>query len=79
LKEQLEYESRRILFKEKERIHINENTVRLLDPKNVLKRGYSLTLKEGAIVKTAKQLNPEDEIETRFADGSVKSKITKGR
>jgi exodeoxyribonuclease VII large subunit len=79
LKEQLEYELRRILFKEKERIHINENTTRLLDPKNVLKRGYSLTLKEGEIVKTAKQLNPNDEIETRFADGSVKSKITKNR
>lgn len=72
-------ESKRIIFKEQEKIHINENTVRLLDPKNVLKRGYSLTLKEGEIVKNTKQLGLNDEIETRFADGSVTSKITKKR
>ncbi len=67
---------RRLLI-EQEKIHINENTVRLLDPKNVLKRGYSLTLKNGWIVKSVKQLSPDDEIETRFADGKVKSIIVK--
>lgn len=69
-------ESKRIIFREKEKIHINENTVRLLNPENILKRGYSLTLKDGVIVKSAAELNVDEEIETRFADGKIKSKIT---
>lgn len=63
------------LAAEKGRIHLNENTLRLTDPENVLKRGYTLTLKEGVIVKSAKQLDVNEQIETRFADGKVKSKI----
>lgn len=66
-----------LLSKETERLHLNENSVRLLDPEKVLKRGYTLSMKDGKIVKSAKQLVADDEMETRFADGSVKSKITK--
>ena len=69
--------SRKMIFKEQEKIHINENSVRLLNPENILKRGYSLTLKDGEIVKSAAQLNVNDELETRFVDGKVKSKIIK--
>ena len=70
-------ESKRMILREQEKIHLNENTVRLLNPENVLKRGYTLTLKEGKIVKSAAQLNLNEELETRFADGNVKSKIIK--
>ena len=63
------------LYKEKERLHFNENAVRLLNPENVLKRGYTLTLKEGKIVKSVAQLSVNEEITTQFAVGSVKSKI----
>ncbi len=69
--------SRKMIFREEEKIHINENSVRLLNPENILKRGYSLTLKNGEILKSASQLNINDEIETRFNDGKVKSKIIK--
>ncbi|MCF6357548.1 MAG: hypothetical protein L3J54_07050, partial [Draconibacterium sp.] len=69
--------SRKMIFREEEKIHINENSVRLLNPENILKRGYSLTLKDGEILKSASQLNINDEIETRFNDGKVKSKIIK--
>jgi exodeoxyribonuclease VII large subunit len=66
-----------MIFKEQERIHFLENTARLINPENVLKRGYTLTLKEGKIIKSTKQINLNEEIETRFADGTVKSKIVK--
>jgi exodeoxyribonuclease VII large subunit len=69
--------TQRLIYKEQERIHLNENTVRLLNPENVLKRGFTLTLKEGKIVKSAKQLKVNEVIETQFADGNVKSKISK--
>lgn len=69
--------TRKLLFKEKERIHLNENTVRLLNPENVLKRGFTLTLSDGKIVKSVKKLKLSEELETQFADGTVKSKIVK--
>jgi len=70
-------QTRKMIFREKERIHFNENTIRLINPENVLIRGFTLTLKEGRIIKSTKQINIDEEIETRFADGSVKSKIVK--
>ncbi len=65
------------LMKEADRLRMNENTVRLLNPINVLKRGFTLTLKDDKIVKSVKDVKTGDELETRFADGNVKSKITK--
>lgn len=77
INERLKNEARRLLAKEKERIYMNESTVRLLNPENVLRRGYTLSMKEGRIVKSADQFSEKDEMETRFADGKVKSIITK--
>lgn len=77
LKDLLGSEARKSVFKEQERLRLNENTVRLLNPENVLKRGFTLTLKEGKIVKSAKDLKPDEVIETQFADGSVRSRISK--
>jgi exodeoxyribonuclease VII large subunit len=73
----LSVQSKELISKEKERIHFHENTARLINPENVLKRGYTLTLKEGKIVKSTKQLTVNEDIETRFAHGIILSKITK--
>jgi len=77
LKDQLAAKAERRLLKEQERIHYNENTARLIDPVNVLKRGYTITFSNGKLVKKTTQLKVNDEIETLFAMGNVKSKITK--
>ncbi len=69
--------SEKMIFREQKRIHFHENTARLIHPVNVLKRGYTLTLKEGKIIKSVRQISISEEIETRFADGSVNSKIVK--
>jgi exodeoxyribonuclease VII large subunit len=76
-KDLLAGQSEKMIFREKERIHFHDNTARLIHPENVLKRGYTITLKEGKIIKSAKQINLNEEIETRFSDGTVKSKIVK--
>lgn len=49
--------------------------VRQLDPQLLLNRGYSITLKDGKVVKDASKLLAGDEIETRLARGNVKSVI----
>jgi exodeoxyribonuclease VII large subunit len=79
LKQQLVRETRNFIYREKEQVKLNENTIRLLNPENVLKRGFTLTLKEGKIIKSAKQLHENDEIKTRFADGSVDSRVIKSK
>jgi exodeoxyribonuclease VII large subunit len=65
----------KLILREQQRIHFHENTARLIHPENVLKRGYTITTKEGKVIKSVKQLNVNEEIETRFADGTAKSKI----
>ncbi len=77
LRGKLKISASHFLSKKSEQIHLNENTVRLLNPENVLNRGYTLTLKEGKIIKSVRPVQLNDEIETRFADGRIKSKITK--
>jgi len=69
--------SKKRLIKEADRLQMNNNSVRLLNPENVLKRGFTLTLKDGKIIKSVKQVKSGDELETRFADGNVKSKVNK--
>lgn len=46
-----------------------------LDPGLVLRRGYALILKEGDIISSAKRLHSNDEIEIKFKDGFVPSKV----
>ena len=50
-----------------------------LNPKNVLRRGYSLTYYNGALVKSAEKLVKDAEIVTEFYKGAVNSKVTKIR
>ena len=54
-----------------------EEKVKLLDPLQVLKRGYSITRVEGKAVKSSTNLAVGTEIETELFEGTFKSKITK--
>lgn len=58
-------------------IQLTEQFIKMASPDYVLKRGYSLALKEGKIIKHATDLNSGDELVTRFADGDVKSIVKK--
>ncbi len=54
------------------------NNFHLLDtvsPLATLARGYSISFKQGQIVKSAKQLTSGDSLVTRFVDGEVSSEI----
>jgi exodeoxyribonuclease VII large subunit len=76
-KDSLAGQTKNMISLELKKILFHENTARLINPENVLKRGYTLTLREGKIVKSKEELNINEEIETRFTDGSVQSKIIK--
>lgn len=54
---------------------LSEQHIKLASPDHILKRGYTLTLKDGKIVKHAADLSAGDEISVRFTDGERKGKI----
>ena len=59
-----------------------ENALRHLDPASVMKRGFTLTAKEGKIVRSHEELQPGDNITTHFIKGiaaSTVKEITKKR
>ncbi len=53
----------------------SDTLLKIFSPEYVLAKGYTLTLKEGRIVKHAGALETGDAIETRFADGNVTSVV----
>ena len=62
---------------EKKNLSTIQEKLRLVDPQNILKRGYSMTLLNGKIVKSVNQLNEGDRLETKLSDGTVESIIEK--
>lgn len=60
-----------------ERIDFLDNTINILNPDNVMKRGYTITSVNGKILKEKQHLKAEDIIDTQFSDGTIKSKIIK--
>ena len=67
--------SKKIIEKAEKNMILTEEKIKILDPVNVLKRGYSITLKDGKNIKSADMLNEGDEVKTILFNGEVKSKI----
>lgn len=64
-----------ILQREKHRLALIEQQVKASSPELLLKKGYSITLKNGRAVTDATQLLPGDEVVTKVAKGEFKSKV----
>jgi exonuclease VII large subunit len=58
---------------------VNEQYIRMVSPENILKRGYTITMKTGKIVTSAAKLQPDDMIETLFWDGKIESQVKKSK
>jgi exodeoxyribonuclease VII large subunit len=58
-------------------LKLTEQFVSMASPEYILRRGYSLTLKDGKIVKRAASVASDDEITTRFTDGEVRSTVVR--
>ncbi|MCM4158642.1 exodeoxyribonuclease VII large subunit [Antarcticibacterium flavum] len=54
-----------------------EEKVRMLSPKNILKRGYSITRQDGKIIKSTQEVKTSGILETRLYEGTVISRIEK--
>jgi exodeoxyribonuclease VII large subunit len=67
--------AKRLLLLTRSKVDGLSGSLKILDPGNVLKRGYTITTLNGKIIKKSDQLRKEDLISTRFSDGSVKSLV----
>ncbi|MDR2773333.1 MAG: exodeoxyribonuclease VII large subunit [Tannerella sp.] len=56
-------------------LELNEQYIKMVSPEYILKRGYTLTVKEGKIVKYSAELLEGDEITVKFSDGERKAAI----
>lgn len=63
------------LLKESRFIELQEQFIRMASPDYILKRGYSLTLRDGKILKSAKAVKSGDHLTTRFSDGEIESEV----
>jgi exodeoxyribonuclease VII large subunit len=76
MKQQLLENSVKKYIKDKYKSIENLNRAKnYLDPKNVLKRGFSITQKEEKVIKDSKSLEDGDVITTYLYKGKVKSKV----
>ena len=65
----------KIFNNSREQIRYLDQKTKILNPESALKRGYSITLKEGRSVKSIDDLRENDLIKTIFYKGSVVSEV----
>lgn len=61
----------------KEKLNNKENAKKYLDPKNILKRGFSITRHNQRVIKSVDNIKKEDVIETILYKGKIESVVTK--
>lgn len=49
--------------------------IQMVSPENILKRGYTLTLKNGKVITDIDDINTGDKIVTRFSNGTMESEV----
>lgn len=77
LQGQIEYASQRKISLFKERLLFREKQLSSLNPKNVLKRGYSILFAENekSVVLSSKQLYPKQKITALFSEGRATMQV----
>jgi exodeoxyribonuclease VII large subunit len=61
--------------RQKHRLHLAESRIRLMDPMNTLKRGFSITLHNGKLLNNADGVMPGDVITTKLLKGKIISTV----
>jgi exodeoxyribonuclease VII large subunit len=70
-------DTRNVLSLAESKLANHDRNLRILDPANVLHRGYTITSAKGKIVRSSQQIHSGDEIETWFSDGKADSIVRK--
>jgi exodeoxyribonuclease VII large subunit len=52
-----------------------EKSITLMDPINIIKRGFTITLKDGKAITSLAEVKPGDKTTTITVDGSIVSEV----
>ncbi|MDF1574614.1 MAG: exodeoxyribonuclease VII large subunit [Bacteroidales bacterium] len=64
-----------LMHRNKDYLSLLKKRTELVDPENILRRGYSITLLKGKALRSVKDLKPGDILETRLQEGKILSKV----
>jgi exodeoxyribonuclease VII large subunit len=67
----------RHIMKQQHVLQMIESKNNNLDPQHILNRGYSMTTKNGKIIKDSRDVLPDDTLVTKFAKGRITSTVKK--
>lgn len=66
-----------LINKQKDKLHFLQNTIKLSNPELILKRGFSITRKNGKAITDVSKLKEGEILETQLFNGKVESEIIK--
>lgn len=69
--------ARQSIFMEKMKMKHLVEKISLLNPMNILEKGYSITFRKGVWIKTKENLKVDDVLSIRFNDGQISTRIEK--
>ncbi len=72
----LEQQVRQFIRQKQHDLDLIESNLTAMDQRELLKRGYTLTLKNGKITASSSEVSESDTIETIFTDGRIASTVT---
>lgn len=75
----LRVKSPKLIILESQKLESHLKALKILDPINILKRGYSLSYFKGMLIKESGSLKSGDEIQTRLYKGQFTSTVTKNK
>ena len=76
-KEKIRFAPRSVMTLQKDKIQLFSKALSLLDPKNVLERGYSITSYKGRMINKKMSIEPGVEISTETKDLFIRSVVSK--
>ncbi len=74
LTQQFSFSISQYLQEQKNLLSNKEQYIELISPENILKKGYTLTLKDNKIVKSVDEIHSGESLVTRFYDGDINVK-----
>jgi exodeoxyribonuclease VII large subunit len=73
MEDNLKKKAQQLCKDEQAKLAMLEKHLQLSSPENILKKGYTLTMRNGTVIKQSTAVKRGDEITTVFADGEIES------
>jgi exodeoxyribonuclease VII large subunit len=77
LRERMPLLLRRQFEKQDQQFEKLRSAIELLQPESLLRRGYSLTYRNGRLIRSVEEIQPGDEVRTQLSDGQFRSTISR--